>query len=497
MNHKNEHKNSSNKENIKFYWKYIWFIYHYKVILFIKFLTMKKIFIFSIFTFLLLSAWNSFAWYWWEPWDWMDNFSIQKDCKLIDSWSYTTIQWSWGKDKNWIYYWCDKVDIKDPATFEVISWNTSHFAKDKYNVYIWDIFNWVKKLERFDVNTIQYLDWYTLAIDKNNLICSWIRYEWVDWLKIKASYSSDKKYISDWKRIFLLWDWLCEEIIWVDAKTWKVIFNTDQFYSSDKNSVYHNNTKIKLADPKTFKILDTDTNLWNYWVYGKDKKYVYWNWVILEWADTKTFKYIDYSFAKDKKNVYWDWFLLKWIDIKTFKIINTLYISDKNWVYSAKKYIKEWEKFDFEKIIWADPKTFNLIGGDYAKDKKNVYFWNNFIIKWADTITFKADEETWYGWDKNNTYYLWNKINWSDWKSFYILYNSIYGIDKNNVYFSWVKINWADPQTFNTIFTWSNYAKDKNHVYFTSRIIEGADPTTFEIIYKDKNWTYVDWNLVK
>ncbi len=160
---------------------------------------------------------------------------------------------------------------------------------------------------------------------------------------------------------------------------------------------------------------------------------------------------------------------------------------------------------------------------DYYKDNKGVYIKiQNFIewpiipeykvIAWADSKTFKALSE--YMWkDKNNIFRFWWKMDNFDVNTFDTFEDSYYFKDKNNIYYitpfdDIVILKGADVNSFEYLsqmydkgnYYKDNYAKDKNNVYYDGKIME-ADPDTFEVTWKgtakDKDYSYLDWSVVK
>ena len=100
---------------------------------------MKKI-IFAFFALINFSF--VFAAWWPEPHQ--ENTTFYQNCKNIDQNTYSIIYGSYGKDKSWVYYWCDKMGIKYPNNFKVLNfwkykskleWDvSSYFASDDYYI---------------------------------------------------------------------------------------------------------------------------------------------------------------------------------------------------------------------------------------------------------------------------------------------------------------------------------------------------------------------------
>ena len=104
----------------------------------------------------------------------------------------------------------------------------------------------------------------------------------------------------------------------------------------------------------------------------------------------------------------------------------------------------------------------------------------------ADVKTFEIFKESIsFGRDKNNVYYLGDKLNKIDPKTFEVVEG--YGItifkDKNGVYFlngeKFVKINGADIDSFEVTMR-GKYGKDRSNVYFEGKKMEGENPKKFE-----------------
>ena len=272
---------------------------------------MKRLIVLIIFVCILwISSKASAAW---RPEPHEEGSNFYKSCKNIDQKTYKTIKWSYGKDKNGIYYGCDKVPVKDKKTFTVMNFkwiseyawydkSNSYYASDKFYVYQWAVL-----LSQIDKKTFNFIDgpWFTK--DKNHLLCrgDFQIFSWINGNKIIKK----DNYISDNNKVFLILDWYCAYIDWVDSKSRKVIWSAaESIYSQDKNNIYFDDKAIIWAD------IATRNPIGSWYYYSQDKNNIYFQNVNIIWVDKSTFvineKYNDYS--SDKNNIYFMWKVLSW-----------------------------------------------------------------------------------------------------------------------------------------------------------------------------------------
>lgn len=255
--------------------------------------------------------------------DYLDSEFLSK-CANIDINSYKQISWSYGYDKNWIYYWCYKTQAKDIDNFKVIDrdfWQAPSYDKnyrypnflsaDKDNVYFqWDLLTGMSpdtlRLVKSNIHN-ENLDHIQ---DDKSFTCGNQYFTGINWDKLIINYQSGWSFIKDDKKVFTKAGPRCRFVAWADPKTFKV-YNAGKWVYKDKNNVYIWNKKIAWADPKTFLLDSYYDSSW----YAKDKKHVYyykwaynseWQYIVIKWADPKTFKLYnkDKQIYKDKKNKY-------------------------------------------------------------------------------------------------------------------------------------------------------------------------------------------------
>lgn len=332
-----------------------------------------------------------------------------------------------ARDKNNVYYRCDKINDIVIDTF-VYLWNGQYknlnkiysswkiiesadvdsykvinhiYSKDKNNVY----FNWEKVDKILDSNTFTISDW----IYQDN-ICVYK----IGWNKATCT-PKDSSPNSEFWKIKLINAYLSDETEEVDENTKLRIKETfpetdintlvkfkNSIYYKDKNSVfwdYRFINKIKWVKPNEFKVLQPDGDYWYDW------KNIYLIWRIYNWIDLKTLKFgiIDkkyvtssapiYSIAWDNNNLYF-WYMntFTWGSINSLKYVSQMCFKDNLNVYCLPNYGFWIEKFwDWYEIIkWADPDSFVDVGEWYVKDKNFLYnlnYWvNNNKIEWIQDI---------------------------------------------------------------------------------------------------------------
>lgn len=121
------------------------------------------------------------------------------------------------------------------------------------------------------------------------------------------------------------------EVVEADKATFTIIDPCD--YAKDKSAVYHDEEKIKNADPETFSFLDDQS------YYAKDKDNIFYFGKILDGVNPATFKIIDLydGFSRDDNHIYYHNHLLAGADPTSFEVLkypNTKGPNDK--IYLAK-----------------------------------------------------------------------------------------------------------------------------------------------------------------
>ena len=162
--------------------------------------------------------------------------------------------------------------------------------------------------------------------------------------KIHSDYARDKNNI-----------WFVSEIKKVDTATWVIL---DSSYNKDKRNVYYGNRTLNKANPKTFKVIRSQSPGW-----GADDRAVYSEWFELEASDPKTFEFIQGPFSKDKGNVYYNQNRLESADPKTFMIIAGNVARDKNYIYAFGKRMP----------AYIDKPSVRVPGDGYIYDKNGRY----------------------------------------------------------------------------------------------------------------------------
>lgn len=337
------------------------------------------------------------------------NFVYKNGEKIIDADpdSFQMLNADYSKDKNHTFYLTDKIDGADVATFKADAWINEDGRFDITKIYIAEDQNHIYKYGK-------------IAISKNK--------SEGEYKELTYEYGKDDKYGYFENKII-------EES---DGKTF-VTFG-ESHYAKDKNAAYYNGEKNEGADGKTFIIIELTHE-----TYARDKNAIYFKGEKIENADISTFKIGgtvergSYSYAKDKNNVYYEGKILSIADAKTFKDLPEEYAIDKKYVYYWGKIVGD-----------ADSSSFKYLNYWYAKDKNFVYYHGNKITIYSDL-------------EENIT---------SDGNTFEVLDNSGYGYarDKNFGYCDGKILRGSDGKTLK--FLGNNIAKDSKHKYERCEIIE-------------------------
>ncbi len=204
-----------------------------------------------------------------------------KPLKNVDAKSYEVLENKyesiWSRDKNNYYRDEEKVDV-DRKSFIILN---RRFCKDKNNTYVDLSDKYISVIHNSrNINTLT-----SEYILKDNTLY---------YVSNEGIIHIEKNRFTDIKKIRILnKDIVCidnkvliEGQIFkyskVDANSFKILGKYQERYSKDKNHVYHDQKIIRIADPKTFKVIDFD--------YGKDKKNVYYKTRILKDADVNSFR---------------------------------------------------------------------------------------------------------------------------------------------------------------------------------------------------------------
>ena len=470
--------------------------------------------------------------------------------KNIDRSSFDILNNEFGKDKNGVYYFGEKIDgissnnakvVEELGDYDYIfqSGNDHYLVTvnagnsyDKSDDNTKEKFK-IKKINglNIDYDTFKYFEIYDLYKDKNNFY-----------------YHSDndlKKIKSD-----------------IDVKSAEKMIELRDFIK-DKNNIYHFSDgkleKINLKiDVNNLEYLDDGNSVFS--SYLRDGKNVYFvndedgKIKIVKNVDKNTFKVVNGNYGVDSKNVYCFGEKLDFVGLDGLKIFNEGYLKDKKNVYEISVNDNDKVKVEPIKNLNIDVATFeDIFGGLNYKDKNSVYYEDNDgdislkILKGADPATFEfgiiskdknsvfignqklegvsskgfeiLDNEFNFVKDYKNVYYLDRESDGITYKvkvldtkgvdipSFEFLgdfYNKYYK-DKNNIYFlndrddkmKLEKLNYADPKTFEIIN--GNFARDDKNLYIFGYKLDGIDPKTFETLnyemIKDKNGVYFLENI--
>ena len=466
--------------------------------------------------------------------------------KNIDRSSFDILNNEFGKDKNGVYYFGEKIDgissnnakvVEELGDYDYIfqSGNDHYLVTvnegnsyDKSDDNTKEKFK-IKKINglNVDYDTFKYFEIYDLYKDKNNFYY----HSDNDLKKIKSGIdvkSAEKiielrDFIKDKNNIYYFSDGKLEKInLKIDVNNLEYLDDGNSVFSSylrDGKNVYFVNDEdgkikiVKNVDKNTFKVVNGN--------YGVDSKNVYYLGEKLAFVGLDGLKIFNEGYLKDKKNVYEisvndnDEVKVKPIknlniDVATFEdIFGGLNYKDKNSVY----YVDENNGEVSLKILkGADPATFEF--GVISKDKNSVFIDNQklegvsskgFEVL-ADLFNFVKDYKNVYYLDRESdgiTY----KVKVLDTKGIDIpsleflgdSYNQYYR-DKNNIYFlndkddkmEFEKLAGANPKTFEIVDDY--FARDDKNVYFFNKKVIGVDAKTFEKvgydIVKDKNGVY-------
>ena len=467
--------------------------------------------------------------------------------KNIDRSSFDILNAEFGKDKNGVYYFGEKIDgissnnakvVEELGDYDYIfqSGNDHYLVTvnegnsyDKSDDNTKEKFK-IKKINglNIDYGTFKYFEIYDLYKDKNNFYY----HSDNDLKKIKSGIdvkSAEKMielrdFIKDKNNIYYFSDGKLEKVnLKIDVNNLEYLDDGNSVFSSylrDGKNVYFVNDEegkikiVKNVDKNTFKVVNGN--------YGVDSKNVYYLGEKLDFVGLDGLKIFNEDYLKDKKNVYEisvndnDKVTVKPIknlniDVATFEdIFGGLNYKDKNAVYYAEDNDGD---VSLKILQGADPATFEF--GIISKDKNSIFIGNQ-KLKGVNSKGFEIlDNEFNFVKDYKNVYYLDResdgityKVEVLDTKGIDIpsleflgdSYNKYYR-DKNNIYFlndkddkmEFEKLVGANPKTFEIIDDY--FARDEKNVYFFNKKVIGVDAKTFEEvgydIIKDKNGLHI------
>ena len=466
--------------------------------------------------------------------------------KNIDRSSFDILNAEFGKDKNGVYYFGEKIDgissnnakvVEELGDYDYIfqSGNDHYLVTvnagnsyDKSDDNTKEKFK-IKKINglNIDYDTFKYFEIYDLYKDKNNFYY----HSDNDLKKIKSDIdvkSAEKMielrdFIKDKNNIYYFSDGKLEKInLKIDVNNLEYLDDGNSVFSSylrDGKNVYFVNDEdgkikiVKNVDKNTFKVVNGN--------YGVDSKNVYYLGEKLDFVGLDGLKIFGEYYLKDKNSVYEismndnDKVKVKPIknlniDVATFEdIFNEGLFKDKNAVYYAEDNDGD---ISLKILQEADPATFEF--GIISKDKNSVFIGNQ-KLEGVSSKGFEVLDDTFnFVKDYKNVYYLDResdgityKVKVLDTKGIDIpsleflgdSYNQYYR-DKNNIYFlndkddkmEFEKLAGANPKTFEIVDDY--FARDDKNVYFFNKKVIGVDAKTFEKvgydIVKDKNGVY-------
>ena len=471
--------------------------------------------------------------------------------KNIDRSSFDILNAEFGKDKNGVYYFGEKIDgissnnakvVEELGDYDYIfqSGNDHYLVTvnagnsyDKSDDNTKEKFK-IKKINglNIDYDTFKYFEIYDLYKDKNNFYY----HSDNDLKKIKSDIdvkSAEKmielnNFIKDKNNIYYFSDGKLEKInLKIDVNNLKYLDDGNSVFSSylrDGKNVYFVNDEdgkikiVKNVDKNTFKVVNGN--------YGVDSKNVYYLGEKLDFVGLDGLKIFGEYYLKDKNSVYEismndnDKVKVKPIknlniDVATFEdIFNEGLFKDKNAVYYAEDNDGD---ISLKILQGADPATFEF--GIISKDKNSVFIGNQ-KLEGVSSKGFEVLDDTFnFVKDYKNVYYLDResdgityKVKVLDTKGIDIpsleflgdSYNQYYR-DKNNIYFlndkddkmEFEKLAGANPKTFEIVDDY--FARDDKNVYILGYKVDGIDPKTFEALnyemIKDKNGVYFLENI--
>ena len=466
--------------------------------------------------------------------------------KNIDRSSFDILNNEFGKDKNGVYYFGEKIDgissnnakvVEELGDYDYIfqSGNDHYLVTvNEGNSYDKSDDNTKEKLKikkinglNIDYDTFKYFEMYDLYKDKNNFYY----HSDNELKKIKSGIdvkSAEKiielrDFIKDKNNIYYFSDGKLEKInLKIDVNNLEYLNDGNSVFSSylrDGKNVYFVNDEggkvkiVKNVDKNTFKVVNGN--------YGVDSKNVYYLGEKLDFVGLDGLKIFGEYYLKDKNSVYEismndnDKVKVKPIknlniDVATFEdIFNEGLFKDKNAVYYAEDNDGD---ISLKILQGADPATFEF--GIISKDKNSVFIGNQ-KLEGVSSKGFEVLDDTFnFVKDYKNVYYLDResdgityKVKVLDTKGIDIpsleflgdSYNQYYR-DKNNIYFlndkddkmEFEKLAGANPKTFEIVDDY--FARDDKNVYFFNKKVIGVDAKTFEKvgydIVKDKNGVY-------
>ena len=414
-----------------------------------------------------------------------------KNLGKINENNFKVLDSSLIKNGNEIYYFGEKLDIKNPEKFEVIRNDLSDpsmiiYGKDDKNVYVVTPYKeagHLKIIKNADKDTFEVMQNSNYSKDKNNI------------------------YYAEYNVVQLQ-----------DVDKNSFILVEDEDFSYDKKNVYYRGRKLNDISSNGFKVVRLVNRRNIPLNFLSDNKNIYKLITVFD-EETGELKSVKTAVVKNPK-----------VDSKTFEVFDYWgnYFHDKNNVY----YENELYKIGLKKIEEADKNSFEILNDEFSKDKNNVYYYGKKMKELSseglefvgsdfkndkDTIYFLKTKDKVYALktrDGKETYEIVplnfdvNSFRYSNADYSYSSGTDGYFQDKNGVYYFdvfkldelnlnnvFTKVKGADTSSFVQLMF--DYSKDKNKVYRGDQEIKGADPESFKIIVtsdkiiiKDKNNVY-------
>ena len=330
-------------------------------------------------------------------WVYGTDYYLRADKTNADPATFSVISHGYGKDKNGVYYFAQKIVNADIRSFTLLrdsSYPSSEglasnwYAKDKNNVYYRS-----DVIKNADVQSFKYLgDEY--AKDKNRV------YYGGRMLAIEVDPASfaivGGGAIKDSKRVYFrnYNEDTYKLVADVDAPSFQYVGVCGSLeasagrYFKDKNHVFTQNYSVgNPVKPVSYIDVLSFHYFGNHGVaqgmpysvsYAKDKNNVYRSCgAILDGADVATFEDLKDGYARSKNKVWYLEDLISGADTASFESLGAGYAKDKARVYFAGKTIQNADVASFMLVIeYTADNKYSVV---YAKDKNHVYSGSNIV----------------------------------------------------------------------------------------------------------------------
>lgn len=258
-----------------------------------------------------------------------------------DSETFQGLSEHYGKDKNHVYAFEQKLDDEDPRVFKVLS---ETCAEGKEMIY--------------------FHEYIFTGIDKNTLEIL------------------DRNYIKDMHHVIYRGHFISN----ADPKTFRVM-EESWYYSRDNKAVYYKGNKLANADPNTFEVIDP--------IFVKDSDNVFRNGEEIISAQPNSFHVVTYAYSYDDTHIFYDTMNIGVFDGKAESedLYNSYLLTNKHVFYKGKI------------LVNADPKSFRSIDEYMHYTRDNTYVWyDGVLLVGADPESFRKGlsyafdkKYAWYG----------------------------------------------------------------------------------------------------